>query len=234
MKVLCNTIFSNTVKSTMNLSRSLDFLQALSGHNSKEWMDANRSWYLDAKQEFIGFIDQIIQQMRAFEPAVEGLQGKDTIFRINRDIRFSNDKRPYKENFGSAISEGGRHSGNPTYYLHLQPGEVFVGGGIYMPQAEVLKKIRQEVDYNPGELKRIVEAPEFKDLYGQISGEKLKTAPKGYPKDHPNIEFLKLKSYVVMHRISDAVVRKEGFSDVVVRSFQTMKPFNDYLAVAVS
>lgn len=218
----------------MNLAKSHQFLKSLGQNNNKEWMDENRAVYKEAREEFIAFVDTIIQGMQVFDPGLAGLRGKDCIFRINRDIRFSNDKRPYKSNFGAAISEGGRHSENPSYYLHVQPGENFIGGGIYMPGGELLKKIRQEVDYNPEELKKIVADPIFKKAYGEIRGEKLKTAPKGYPKDHPNIEFLKLKSYVVMHKLDDSEVKTDGFEAKCLDYFKIMKPFNDYLAVAVS
>lgn len=218
----------------MNLSNSLRFLAELNAHNSKEWMDANKAWYQECRQEFIGVISEVLKQMSAFEPAVADLEARKCIFRINRDIRFSNDKRPYKVNFGAAISEGGKHSENPSYYFHLQPGQNFIGGGIYMPAGEILKKIRQEVDYNPEELKKIVEQSGFQKVFGEIRGEKLKTAPKGYPKDHPNIEFLKLKSYTVMTEVSDQKVSQDSVVEEVVKVFQQMKPFNDYLAVAVS
>ncbi|WP_258100660.1 DUF2461 domain-containing protein [Marinoscillum pacificum] len=218
----------------MNLSNSLRFLTELNAHNSKEWMDANKAWYQECRQEFIGVISEVLMQMSAFEPAVADLEARKCIFRINRDIRFSNDKRPYKVNFGAAISEGGKHSENPSYYFHLQPGQNFIGGGIYMPAGEILKKIRQEVDYNPEELKKIVEQSDFHKVFGEIRGEKLKAAPKGYPKDHPNIEFLKLKSYTVMTEVSDQNVSQDSVVEEVVKVFQQMKPFNDYLAVAVS
>ncbi|MEQ8474155.1 MAG: DUF2461 domain-containing protein [Marinoscillum sp.] len=218
----------------MNLENSLKFLEQLALNNSKEWMDANKSWYQDCRKEFISFVDQVLKEMQTFEPAVAGLEGRKCIFRINRDIRFSNDKRPYKVNFGVAISEGGKHSENPSYYFHLQPGSNFVGGGIYMPPGETLKKIRQEVDYNPEELRKVVDEEEFKKVFGAIRGEKLKTAPKGYPKDHPNIEFLKLKSFTVMNELQDKDVASEGLKKVVLEHFKLMKPFNDYLAVAVS
>ena len=218
----------------MTLTKSLSFLADLSRNNHKEWMDEHRSRYQEARQEFIQFVDELILGMQAFEPGVSGLKAKDCIFRINRDIRFSKDKSPYKTNFGASISEGGRHSENPSFYVHLQPGDCFVGGGIYMPPAEILKKIRQEVDYNPEELKKIVEDSEFRETFGAIRGEKLKTAPKGYPKDHPNIEFLRLKSFVVMDTVSDQDFKKENAAERVLDYFKVLKPFNDYLAVAVS
>lgn len=218
----------------MNLTNSLEFLEQLAENNTKEWMDTNKSWYQECRKEFIYFVDELLSQMQAFEPGVAGLEGRKCIFRINRDIRFSNDKRPYKINFGVAISEGGKHSENPSYYFHLQPDQNFVGGGIYMPAGDVLRKIRQEVDYNPEELKRIVEEHDFKKVFGAIRGEKLKTAPKGFPKDHPNIEFLKLKSFTVMNQLSDKEVSSEELAESVLKHFKLMKPFNDYLAVAVS
>lgn len=218
----------------MNLTNSLKFLEQLAENNSKEWMDLNRDWYQECRQEFIAFVEALLKEMQAFEPGVAGLEAKKCIFRINRDIRFSNDKRPYKVNFGVAISEGGKHSENPSYYLHLQPHQNFVGGGIYMPPGETLKKIRQEVDYNPEELKKVVDQSDFKSVFGAIRGEKLKTAPKGYPKGHPNIEFLKLKSFTVITDLSDQVVGSEQLIDTAIKHFKLMKPFNDYLAVAVS
>ena len=218
----------------MNLTNSLNFLEKLAENNSKEWMDANRDWYQECRHEFITFVEELLKGMQSFEPAVAGLEARKCIFRINRDIRFSNDKRPYKQNFGVAISEGGKHSENPSYYFHLQPAQNFIGGGIYMPPGETLKKIRQEVDYNPEELKKIVEQSDFKKTFRAIRGEKLKTAPKGYPKDHPNIEFLKLKSFTVMTDLSDQLVGSEKLTETALKHFKLMKPFNDYLAVAVS
>lgn len=218
----------------MNLAQSLAFLEELDRHNTKEWMDDHKAWYQECRQEFIEYTQAMITGVSRFAPEVSGLDPRKCIFRINRDVRFSKDKSPYKTNFGAALSEGGKKSDNPAYYLHLQPGEVFVGGGIYMPPAEVLAKIRQEVDYNPEELKRIVEKEGFRKVFGEIRGEKLKTAPKGYPKDHPNIEFLKLKSFTVFTEVPDEAMVKDDSLSRVLGHFETMKPFIDYLSVAVS
>lgn len=216
------------------MEKVLSFISALDQNNNKEWMDSNKKWYLEAKEEFKSVTEQLIRRTSLFDPAVADLEPKKCIFRINRDIRFSNDKRPYKNNFGMAMGEGGRNAGNPIYYFHVQPGNSFVAGGLYMPEAETLKKIRQEVDYNAPELKKIVEEPSFVKAFGALEGEKLKTAPKGYPKDHPNIELLKLKSYVVSHPLSNDEVASNGLVDSVVELFKLIKPLNDYLAVAIS
>ena len=218
----------------MNLKNILKFVSELDQNNNKEWMDANKKWYQEARSEFIALTELLIKASSAFEPALAGLEPKKCIFRINRDIRFTNDKRPYKNNFGMAMGEGGRNSGNPIYYFHLEPNNSFVAGGLYMPEPETLKKIRQEVDYNAADLKKIVEDPAFKQAFGTLQGERLKTAPKGYSKDHPNIELLRLKSYVVSHPLSNKELLKEDLAPSIVSLFRLMKPMNDYLSVAIS
>lgn len=219
----------------MDTTRILDFIAGLKQNNHKDWMDAHREEYLAAKAEFEKLINFLIPQLQQFDESIHGVLAKDCIFRINRDIRFSKDKSPYKTNFGAFMAEGGRKTWKAGYYLHLEPGdESMIAGGIYMPPGEVLKKIRQEVDYNPAELKKIVSQEKFRQNFEEIQGEKLKTAPKGYPADHPNIEFLKLKSYTVLQKVPDRVVKSAEFPDKVVEVFSVMHPFNEYLNVAVS
>ena len=213
----------------------LDFLKELKYNNHKEWMDGHREQYHEAKAKFEEFVNLMIIQIQQFDDRISGITSKKSIFRINRDIRFSKDKSPYKSNMGAFISEDGKKSFKPGYYIHLQPeNESFMAGGIYAPPGDILKKIRQEVDYNPGELKSIVSTPEFKEFYGEIQGEKLKTAPQGYSVDHPNIGFLKLKSYVVMHNFSDKEVLADDFTETIINGFKILKPMNDYLDVAIS
>lgn len=219
----------------MNTTLILEFLQGLAIHNNKEWMDANKETYNEARSYYIELISALLDRLKEFDPGVSSLTAKDCIFRINRDIRFSKNKAPYKSNFGASISEGGKKSATAGYYLHLQPGdESFIGGGLYMPQTEELKKIRQEIDYNAPELLKIVSEKSFKQYFGLIQGEKLARAPKGYSPEHPNIEFLKLKSYVVLHRLSDEDVRDKNFIPNITEECKAMKPFLDFLNVAVS
>ena len=218
----------------MTLEYTFDFLKALAKNNTREWVQENKKNYTKAKDEFAAFIEQIIQEIAAFDDSVQGLQPKECIFRLNRDVRFSKDKSPYKLHFGAAIMEGGRKSPNPTYYLHIEPGKSFLAGGIYMPEAESLKKIRQEIDYNPSELKDIVSANSFVNTFGKMTGEQLKTAPKGYPKDHPNIELLRFKSFLASRELKDAQVLDPGFSSKVIEDFKVLYPFNRYFAVAIS
>ena len=212
----------------------LDFLTDLKSHNDRDWMQHNKSQYQHAKKEFEGIISSVIQGIAGFDPSVSGLLPKDCLFRINRDIRFSTDKSPYKTNFGAAITPGGKKSPQLTYYVHIEPNNSFLAGGVYMPQAEELGKIRQEIDYNPGELKKIVEDADFVKTWGALTGDELKFAPKGYPKDHPNIDLIKKKSFIVMKNLSDEKVLKNDFIESTIRSFGLLYPFNQYLSVAIS
>lgn len=219
----------------MNTYHILSFLSELGANNNKEWMDANRGAYLQAKADFEALVNVLLRNLQAIDPGLNRLTGKDCIFRINRDIRFSKDKSPYKHNFGASIAEGGKKSLNAGYYLHIQPGdESFFGGGLYMPAGAQLKKVRQEIDYNAPELLKIVTAEDFKQAYGRIQGEKLSRAPKGYDPHHPNIEFLKLKSYVALHKLSDDDIKSPKLIENLTHNFQVLKPFIDFLNVAIS
>lgn len=198
-------------------------------------MDANRGAYLQAKADFEALVNALLQNLQAIDPDLNGITAKDCTFRINRDIRFSKDKSPYKHNFGASIAEGGKKSLNAGYYLHIQPGnESFIGGGLYMPPGEQLKKIRQEIDYNAPELLKIVATKDFKQAYGKIQGGKLSRAPKGYEPSHPNIEFLKLKSYVALHTLTDDDIQSPQLLENLTHKCQVLKPFIDFLNVAIS
>lgn len=219
----------------MNTPQILSFLRQLATNNEKAWMDAHRDDYQTARESFTALITHLLRGLEAEDEGIRGLDPKKCIFRINRDIRFSKDKSPYKANFGAALSEGGRKSGNAAYYLHLQPNdESFIGGGVYQPPSEVLAKVRQEIDYNASELRKLASAPDFKETFGEIQGDALKRAPKGYDPDHPNIALLKLKDYIVLRKLSDKEVADEQFPDQALAIFKTMIPFVHYLNVAVS
>ncbi len=219
----------------MDFKMCLNFLGQLQKNNNKDWMDANKPSYQAARQEFIGLATDLIDSVSKFNPDIEGLDPKKAIFRINRDIRFSKDKSPYKNNFGVYIVPGGKKTGNAGYYFHLQPGnESFIAGGMHMPESSKLAKIRQEIDYNASELAKIVNEKAFKSTFGTIEGDKLKRAPKGYAEDHPSIEMLKMKSFLVLHKVEDKAVLKGDFTETIKKDFKTMHGFIDFLNVAVS
>lgn len=212
----------------------LTFLRRLKKNNNKEWFDANRNTYQIARNEFVRTIENLMKEIARFEPGIANLKPGDFIFRINRDIRFSNDKRPYKENFGAAISRGGKKSPYAVYYFHIQPGnQSFVAGGIYMPSSDTLKKVRQEIDYNPAPLLAFMKTRSFKQYFGELVGDQLKRTPPGYSEDHPHADLLKFKSYLVLREFTDKEVTEKNFLNEVMKSFKAMKPLNDYLNTAM-
>jgi len=218
----------------MDIQFTLDFLKDLAQNNHKEWMDENKKRYLHAKEQVIALVTNVLTEVSKFDPGLTGLEPKKTLFRINRDIRFSKNKDPYKTNFGAFLVEGGKNSGKPGYYLHLQPGNNFLGGGIYQPPSEVLAKVRQEIDYNGNELRYIIEDKKFKSVYGEPYGDdRLKTAPKGYPKDHEHLDLLQLKHYIFMRNVSDKEVTSKNFISVISNYYQTLYPFSQFLSRAL-
>lgn len=218
----------------MELKDTLKFLNELSSNNTKEWFDVNRKTYQESRSNFLGLIDNIINDIAQFDENLAGVESKKCIFRINRDIRFSKDKTPYKTNFGALMGDLGKKTEGTGYYIHIMPGNSFVGGGIYMPAPEKLAAIRQEIDYNPNGLKQLIESEDFKSTFGDIKGDALKTAPKGYPKDHPNIELLRLKSFYVVKNYSDQELASKGFYKDAIETYKKAKKFNDYLNHALS
>jgi len=212
----------------------LDFLSDLKKNNNKEWMDSNKSRYQAVKKEFENLVRVVIEQISQFDTSIAGIEPKNCIFRLNRDIRFSNDKRPYKENMGAFITKDGKKGVDGGYYIHIQPGQSMLAGGTYMPPADILKKIRQEIDYNPKQLEHFMHSRDFKKYFGRFEGERLKTAPKGYPADHPRIDLLNLKSLIVAHNIEDKLVLDNNFTEYAIKIFSAMKPLNDYLKTAIN
>lgn len=211
----------------------LDFLTALSENNAKSWMDENRDWYLATREAFLEDVEIILHAISAWEPALSSFKAKDCVFRQNRDIRFSANKNPYKSNLAAYFAVGGKKSDGPGYYLHIQPGKSFLAGGIWMPGADALKCIRQEIDYAGAELKGILEEKTFYKTFGEMEGERLKTSPRGYETDHPYIDYLNHKSLIVSQAISDKEVATGDFKQKATATFRLMKPFHEFLAKAI-
>jgi uncharacterized protein (TIGR02453 family) len=210
---------------------TLDFLTAIKCNNNRDWFIANRPMYLDARDNFETFVQKIIDEIVFFEPIMKGLEAKSCVFRINRDIRFSNDKSPYKSHFGAFIVQGGKKNGDKFagYYFHVEPGKSIMAGGAYTPPTPWLSAIREKISDRPDEFIKITDNKDFKKYFGEIDGDKLKTVPKGYPKDHPYIELLKFKSYLVVNEASDKKVLSKDFFDNVISVFRAMKPLNNFL-----
>ncbi len=207
----------------------LDFLKDLKNNNNREWFQANKGRYETARQAFESFINELIPGIRNIDPLIDMVTAKDCAFRIYRDVRFSGDKSPYKPNMGAYIARGGKNSQMAGYYVHVEPGASFLAGGIYMPQPEILKKIREDIYYQAEEFKKIIYNEEFKKYFGEIDDPgKMKNPPKGYSKDFPDIELLKFRSYAVMHFVSDDLLLKEGYKDYALKVFRILYPLNVY------
>jgi len=211
----------------------LTFLKELAIHNSKEWMDENKKSYQDTKAEFLEDVAVILKGVSEWEPEMLVFKPKDCVFRQNRDVRFSANKMPYKTNFAAYFSPKGKKSEGPGYYLHLSPGSSFIGGGIYNPMSETLKKIRTEIDYSGGELEKIESNKEFQSFFGKIDGEKLKTSPRDYDSDHQYIDYLRLKSFTVHSPLSDKDIESGNFINLALDGFRKLKPLQDFLSKAI-
>jgi len=215
---------------------TLKFLKDIAKNNNRNWFEKNKPRYLEIKNGFDDFLEALHKELLKFDNSLANLNPRKIAFRIYRDVRFSKDKRPYKTNMGAGFSRKGKMDQEPGYYVHFEPGRCFLAGGIYMPDPGNLAKIRQEIDYNPERLLKILNDKKFKKRFKGGFGEwdKLKTAPKGYPKDHPRIEILKNKSFVVSHKFTDAEATKSNYVKVVAAAAKTLKPLNDYLAEAIA
>jgi uncharacterized protein (TIGR02453 family) len=215
---------------------TIKFLKDLNKNNNKPWFDSHRPAYEAAKSDFARFIQKVIDQFGKKDTDIKNLLEKDCTFRINRDVRFSKDKAPYKNNMGAYMSRGGKKSPFSGYYFHCQPGNSFVGGGMWMPDPIQLSKVRQEIDYNFADFKKIVESKKFKSLYGGLSKDAeyvLSRVPKGYEADNPAAEYLKHKSWVSMMPLKDADLTSKDLQKKVVTAFETLHPLISFLNHAI-
>jgi uncharacterized protein (TIGR02453 family) len=213
-------------------SSTLKFLKDLKSNNNKPWFDAHRKQYEAARNDFENFIQSVLDKHSKNDPDLKELIAKKCLFRINRDIRFSKDKSPYKTNFGASMDKGGKKSGLAGYYFHLQPGKSFLGGGIWMPPPDALKKVRQEIDYCFDDLKKILDSKKFKTLYGELytgEGVKLSKVPQGFEKDNPAADYLKFKSWLVLADLNDSTLKSKDLLQKTVDAFCVLQPFIKFL-----
>ena len=214
---------------------TIQFLQNLQKNNHKTWMDANKKAYENAKADWEQMVGDVIKGLSKTEPALQDLLPKNCTFRMNRDVRFSKNKEPYKCNFGASIKIGGKKSPYAGYYFHVEPGASFVGGGFYMPEAPVLSKIRQEIDYDLATFKKIINNKKFTTVYtnGISTNVSLVNIPKGYAPDNAASAYLKLKSFIAVASIKNEELHDKAIGKKVIDSMAALKPFLDFLNRAV-
>ncbi len=206
---------------------TMRFLSQLKKNNNRDWFEKHRADYEAAKIDFQNFIYLLIKDLGKTDPSIANLNAKDCLFRINRDVRFSKNKSPYKSNMGASIKTDGKKSPFCGYYFHCEPGASFIGGGLWMPEPATVKKVRQEIDYNFDEFKNILNDKKFKTVYGDVykgADVSLATAPKGYEKDHPAISYLKLKCFIAETKLSDDELTKSTLHKKTITAFQALSP----------
>jgi uncharacterized protein (TIGR02453 family) len=215
-------------------SITLKFLKDLQKNNDRSWFEEHRKQYEIGRADFISMVDQLIKGIAAFDKPIGNLEAKHCTFRINRDVRFSKNKDPYKNNMAAYFNKDGKKGAGAGYYLHIEPGKSFAAGGIWMPEPPVLAAIRQEIDYNFKEWNNLVTGRSFKKLFSEgIKGETLTRPPKGYDENNPAIEYLKMKSFIISRPFTDKDVQSKGFIKDVAKTFQAMKPVIDFLNISL-
>ena len=221
--------FKRETSNYMITQQYFDFLSGLKANNDKIWFTENKPQYEKLKSDFEKIVSELINEVSIFEPKVSILKPKDCVFRIYKDVRFSKDKLPYKTNMGAFFVPGGKKSGMAGYYIHIEPGACFLGGGIYMPQPPILKNIRDEVYYNYEEFLKVISEKNFVKYFKTISGSKTTLIPKGFPKDFAGADYLKFKDFTVLHEVKDNFLTDKSALKNTIEIFKAMKPFNDFL-----
>jgi uncharacterized protein (TIGR02453 family) len=212
----------------------LDFLKELKLNNTKEWFDTNRNRYEELRKQYMVFVSELLNEMKKVEPSLQKLEPKNCVFRINRDIRFSNNKDPYKTNFGCYFNSGGKKINNAGFYIHIEPNNSFMAVGVWQPDNTSLAKIRQEIDYNLKDFKSILSNKKLKENLGEISfNDSLKTAPKGYDKNLEHIKYLCLKSFIITKPITNKELLDSQFQKNAVTAFKTAQAFVSFLNTAI-
>lgn len=201
------------------------FLKDVEKNNNREWFAKNKPSYVEANEHFKALAEEINAGMQK----QDNLE-KMKLYRIYRDVRFSKNKAPYKNSFSGGFARATKAL-RGGYYFHVQPGgNSMVGGGFWGPNAEDLLRIRQEIAYDAAPLRKIINSASFKKHFGELKGQQLKTAPRDFPKDHPDIDLLRYKSFIVSKTFTDKEVQSPGFSKEVLKYFKATRPFFDYMS----
>ncbi len=212
--------------------KSLCFLDDLQQNNNKEWFAENKKQYEDYKKDYHQLVCAFLNAIKPLDASLELLEVKNCTFRINKDIRFSKDKSPYKTHMGIWIASGLKNANSAGYYIHIEKNGCFIGGGMYSPTPEQLQKIRKEINYFHEDLDKIIRDKKFQSEYKDFNRDEkilLKTPPRGYDKQHPAIEYLKLKSFTAIQNFDIKEVTKPEFVEKMVEKLIVLKPLNDFL-----
>jgi len=211
---------------------TLQFLADLKANNNRDWFLENKKRYEIVKKDYHQLVGSFLDVMKPLDPSLEMLEVKNCTFRINRDVRFSKDKSPYKTNLGVWISAGAKNAESSGYYLHIENETCFVGGGLYCPQPDQLQKIRKEIHFFYDDLLEIINDKTFQSTYSSLNRDEnstLKNPPKGYDKEDPAIEYLKLKSFTATQKFDSKLVTQKDFVPMMAEKMMVLKPFNNFI-----
>ena len=206
---------------------TFEFLQELAENNNKPWFDANKQRYITANSQMQDWLIDLFARIKDID-TLEITDPKRSMTRIYRDLRFSKDKTPYSPRM-SAMLYRSKQELKCNFYVHIEPNNSFIGGGLYMPTSAQLKLIRDDIDYSAAGLKEVIAKKSFKDAFGTMTGEKLLRVPKGYAPDHKEAELLKMKQYLVMKNFKDDEISQENFTDKVLKIYKEALPLFFYL-----
>jgi uncharacterized protein (TIGR02453 family) len=213
---------------------TLKFLKDLEANNNRDWFQPNKKAFDAAQDNFIAFTGYLIGEAGKFDDAIAAIDPKSCVFRIYRDVRFSKDKSPYKTNLGAYISPGGRKSMQPGYYFHVQPRRSFIAAGKHMPDGQEMLKIRNAITNNTAEFLKIIEKKSFKERFGEMRGDRLKSAPKGFDASHKALEYLKLKEFMGFAELhDDKFLTSEEFPKHLVKIMKEVYPLVAFLRKAL-
>lgn len=208
---------------------TFQFLKNLRKNNNRDWFEKNKEkGYKLAHENMVGFMESLIDEMKKMDH-IESASGKKSLFRIYRDVRFSKNKSPYKPFFGGRLKRATRWL-RGGYYLHVEPGNCYIAGGFFNPNPDDLTLIRKEIAHNAVPLLEILEEPTFKKTWGSFEGDAVKTAPRGYNIDHPNIDLIRFKQFYLSHYFSDEEALDEDFIFEIVKSFLVIRPYFNYMS----
>ena len=212
---------------------TFDFLKTLEQNNNRDWFNANKDRYLAEHAKVLEIAAQLITEVGKFD-MIEPTTPKKTLFRIYRDTRFSKNKTPYKNHFSGSLTRATAYR-RGGFYFHLEPhNKSMIAGGFWAPSSPDLKRMRAEIAVDADNVRKIITSPEFVETFGELRGDQVKTAPKGYKKEHPAIDLLRYKQYLLVREFSDKEVQQEGFVQKAANTFQRMLPFFDYMSAVLT
>jgi len=219
----------NRLKNSEGIQKStFTFLRALERNNNRPWFNENKEKYLAEHEKTLSFVEKLLAEMNQLDE-LEPMTPKKSLFRIYRDVRFSKDKSPYKNHFSGRMRRATKWK-RGGYYYHLEPGNTIIAGGFWNPDSSDIKHIRKQIAADPKPLRKIIGSASFKKLFGSLQGDEVKTAPQGFSKEHPDIDLIRKKQFLVYRGFTNAEVHSDNFLKEVVKTFKGMGPFFGYMS----